>query len=182
VFAKSERLRPIRFASAAGVSSRSSISGLSVRAPSYGGEVLTCGVLDQRELEWDGIVGVTAHVRRSRGEFGELRGAAPAFAGDQLEPFAAEWPDEHRLQHAALADRVGEPLERCRARRRESARAAFRRDLQRVSCTAVLADGYQGAGAASLTKLRRSAYFFGKIVRCPRAMGGRDWPVGHGSS
>src|SRR5690349_12237424 len=41
-----------------------------------------------------------------------LRGAPAALAGDQLVTPAGERADDHRLDHPALADRVGELVER----------------------------------------------------------------------
>ena len=76
-----------------------------------GVEVLARHVLDERRLERLGVVAL-AHERRDRLEAGDLRGAPAALAGDELVRAAGDRPHEHRLQHAALAQRAGERLER----------------------------------------------------------------------
>ena len=67
-------------------------------------------VLDQRLLERGGVVGL-ADQGRDRLEPDPAGGPPAALAGDQLVAVAAR-AHEHRLEHADLADRVGERRER----------------------------------------------------------------------
>ena len=78
-------------------------------------QVLARHVLDQRELEPLALLG-RAHERRDPLEAGELRRAQAALAGDQLVAAARQRPHEHRLEHAARADRLGELAQRPRRR------------------------------------------------------------------
>ena len=67
-------------------------------------EVVAVEVLDQRVLERGGVVGL-AHQCRDPVEPDAPRGAPPPLACDQLEA-VLDRSDEHRLEHADLADRV----------------------------------------------------------------------------
>ena len=74
-------------------------------------EVLALQILDDRDLECRVVVELL-HERRDRAEPGSLRRAPAALTGDELEPVAAERPHENGLQHAVLADRRGELIQR----------------------------------------------------------------------
>ena len=87
-----------------------------VEQPPVGGrlvdriEVLPLDVLDQRDLQ-QLVVADLAHDHGRPQEAGNLRGAPPALAGDDLEAVAAA-PHEDRLDDAVHADRLRELLER----------------------------------------------------------------------
>ena len=69
-------------------------------------QILALEVLDHRQLA-DALV---VEVEDPRGDLVELgldAGAEPAFAGDQLVA-VADCADENRLEHAVLAERVGQ--------------------------------------------------------------------------
>jgi len=75
-------------------------------------QVLTLDVLNQREFERSSLVEPVVHQRGDRRFNGELGGTPTALARDQLEPASGARPDDDRLQHASLADRVSERGER----------------------------------------------------------------------
>ena len=107
-------------------------------------EVLARHVLDQRELERLGVV-VRAHERRDRVEPRELGGAPAPLAGDQLVGAVGRRADEHRLEHAALAQRAGEREQRLPRRTPCAAGAGWARS------------GRPGAGAGRGHRRRRSS-------------------------
>ena len=74
-------------------------------------ELLALEVLDDRLLEHRGVVG-DPDDRGDRLEPDAPRRAPAALARDQLVAVAARPRDQHRLEHADLADRVGERGER----------------------------------------------------------------------
>ena len=72
-------------------------------------EVVAVKVFDQRVLERGGVVGL-AHQRRDPVEPHAPGGTPPSLARDQLVA-VLDRPDEHRLEHADLTDRVGQGAE-----------------------------------------------------------------------
>ena len=76
------------------------------------GEILADDVLDQGELERSGAFDARVDERGNRRLAGELSRAPAPLAGDQLVPAGGVWADDDRLQHASLADRIGERAER----------------------------------------------------------------------
>src|SRR5437762_13165042 len=76
--------------------------GLLVRVQS-----LALDILDQRELGGGRFIDL-AHDSRDRVQPGPLRRAPAAFAGNDLKTFAvAVRPEQDRLKHATLDDRIG---------------------------------------------------------------------------
>ena len=74
-------------------------------------EVVAVEVLDQRLLERGGVVGL-ADERRDGLEADPPGRPPAALARDQLVLVVADRAHQHRLEHADLADRVGERAER----------------------------------------------------------------------
>src|ERR1035437_4379374 len=81
-------------------------AGLLARA-----EVLAGHVLDERELERNGVLAL-ADERRNALETGDARRAPAALAGDELIGAPGARPDEHGLQDSALAQRPRERVQR----------------------------------------------------------------------
>ena len=71
-----------------------------------GVEILALQVLDHRQLE-DALVVEVEHPRGNLVELGLDAGAQPALAGDELVAHA-HGPDQDRLEHAVLAERIGQ--------------------------------------------------------------------------
>src|ERR1035437_333020 len=74
-------------------------------------EVLAGHVLDERELERNGVLAL-ADERRNALETGDARRAPAALAGDELIGAPGARPDEHGLQDSALAQRPRERVQR----------------------------------------------------------------------
>jgi hypothetical protein len=74
-------------------------------------EVLAGDVLDQRRLDPARLV-LVADQRRDDLETGLARSAPAALAGDQLVAAVRERPDDERLDHAGLGNRLGERRDR----------------------------------------------------------------------
>ena len=95
-------------------------------------EVLADDVLDQRQLQRPRLVERVVDERRDGRLAGELGGAPAALAGDELIA-VLDRPDDDRLQHAALPDRVRQRGQR-RLVEALARLSGIRADLPRSGC------------------------------------------------